>query len=243
MGVFHFDQADTSKIDVLDPRRQAEIERVVERLARFRPTRVLVEWQAYFQQAHVDSTYARYRRGQFRLPRNETYQLGYRLAARAGLDRVHCADHAGYWLGDTVRVVAAKLGQTALLNGTAPFTLPSPEASLPRDSMAARPIGEQLRWLNDPRYQLWMHNGYINRYARVGIVGENTSDPRDNEAGADLVAEWYRRNIKIYREVLARTDYGRDRIVFFIGADHVHILKQLLRDNYNFTVVEANAYL
>jgi hypothetical protein len=244
VGVFHFAQQDTARFDPLSPARTSEIEALVERLARFQPTKVMVEWQPYFRQRFVDSTYALYGEGRFRLGRNEVYQLGYRLAHRVGLGRVYTVDHAGYWLGDTVRTVAASMGQQALLDGTAPYTTRSPhdvfdsDANWPGVSVAA-----YLRWLNTPEYQRWMHNGYINGIARVGLVEGDERDMQTNRAAADLLGYWYLRNINIYRMVLNRTTYERDRIVLFIGSDHVHTLKQFFEDNDNFRVVEANEYL
>ena len=245
VGVFHFAQQDTTRFDILEPRRQTEAEEVVQRLARFEPTKVMVEWLPYFRQRSTDSTYALYREGAFDLPRNEVYQLGYRLADRAGLDRVWAVDHSGYWLGDSLRTVARRMGQTDLLDGSAPYTRPSPSGIVPRDSMFARAsLGEMLKWMSSPAYQALMYDGYVNRLARVGIVEGDDFDEHENEIGAELLAEWVRRNIKIYRHILARTDYdARDRIVLFIGADHVQPLRQLFEANLNFRVVEAGDFL
>ena len=79
VGVFHFAQTDTTLFDALDPKRQAEIADLVGQLAAFEPTQVMVERQPYYWQDQIDSTYAEYRAGRFALPRNEMYQLGYRL--------------------------------------------------------------------------------------------------------------------------------------------------------------------
>ena len=104
-------------------------------------------------------------------------------------------------------------------------------------------IREYLRRLNDPSYQVWQHNGYIDRIIRVGIAPDDRLDLNDNESGGNLIGDWYRRKLLIYRHILGRTSFGEDRIVVIIGADHVHTLKQFFQDNFNFTVVEANEYL
>ena len=245
VGVFHFAQADTTQFDVLAPDRQAEIAEAVRRLARFRPTKVMVEWQPYFRQRFVDSTYARYRVGAFDLGRNEVYQLGYRLAAEADLDRVWAVDHAGRWLGDSLRTVAEAMGQTDLLDGGAPFTFPRPSDLVSRDSLyRLGDVSEILAWMSSPAYQALMYDGYVNRLARVGIVPGDDFDEADNEIGAELLAEWTRRNIKIYRHILARLDYeAGERVVLFIGADHVRPIRDLFEANFNVRVVEVAAYL
>lgn len=245
VGVLHFAQQDSTRFDILAPDRQREVQQVTERLARFRPTKVMVEWQPYFAQRMLDSTFAAYRADRFVLPRNEIHQLGFRLARAAGLTRVWAVDHPGFWLGDSLRTIATVMGQTALLDGTAPFTHPAPDDVVPRDSLLARAtVMGILDWLNSPEYQALMYDGYVNRMARVGIAPGDDFDQRTNGIGGQHVAEWVRRNIKIYREVLARTDYAAgDRIVVFIGADHVTPMRQFFEANLNFRVVEVRDYL
>lgn len=236
LGTFHFAQQDTSRVDVLAPSRQHEIEQVVASLARFRPTRIFVERQPYYWQRRIDSTYALYRAGRWPLPRNEIYQLGYRLAGTLGHERVYAADHAGWWLGDSVQHVATRLHQLDVLNGTAPHTLKAVFEVADDSVLLARgSIGEVLRWLNDPEYMLRTQNHYFGRLARVG--------DDDVEAGPDLVAEWYRRNMKIYRTVLDRLDYSEERILIIIGGDHVPPLEHFFASNVNFRVVSPLSYL
>lgn len=245
VAVFHLAQTDTTEFDILDAQRQAEADSVVARLAQFRPTKVMVEWQPYFQQRIVDSTYALYRQDRFRLSRNEVHQLGFRLARRAGLERVWAIDHAGLWLGDSLRTVATAMGQLDLIEGGAPFTRSNPRDAVRNDALYSRAtLADILRWMSAPAFQALMYDGYVNALARVGIVSGDDFDLEENEIGAELLSQWVRRNIKIYRHVLARTDYlAQDRIVIFIGADHVQPLRQFFEANLNFKVVEVGDYL
>jgi len=236
LATFHFAQQDTTKVDVLTPARQREIERLAASLARFRPTRIFVEQQPYFAQKRIDSTYALYRTGQWTLRRNEVYQLGYRIAGMLGHDRVLASDHAGFWLGDSVHNVATKLGQLDILNATAPRTMKGVHQVISTETLLSRgSIGDVLRWLNDPQYLLRSQNGYFSRLAMIG----------DDKvaAGPDLVAEWYRRNIKIYRTILDQLDYSESRIMVIIGGDHVPPLQHFFESNVNFRVVPASSYL
>ena len=67
--------------DVLTPKRQAEIVAVAESLARFKPTRVAVEWPEDIS----SERYAKYLAGTLPESRNEVVQLGFRLARAAQL--------------------------------------------------------------------------------------------------------------------------------------------------------------
>ena len=82
----------TTRVDgVLQPGKQAEIEAVVDALARWRPTRIAVE-VSWRDQADLDRRYADYRAGRYVLTADEVDQIGLRLANRLGLDRVDAVD-------------------------------------------------------------------------------------------------------------------------------------------------------
>ncbi len=136
------------------------------------------------------------------------------------------------------------MGQEGLLDGTAPYTHPSASSLVPRDSLYGRATtGEMIGWMSSPRYQAHLYDVYVNSFVRVGTA---TPEPpyRENRTGANLLAEWVRRNIKIYRHILARVDYDAgERVVVFIGADHVAAIRPFLEANYNVRVVEVGDYL
>ena len=74
--------------DVLTAKRQAQIAKVVEQLAAFRPTFVAVEWPQNAQ-SKLDSAYDDYRAGHRELTASERDQFGMRVAAKLNLSRVH----------------------------------------------------------------------------------------------------------------------------------------------------------
>lgn len=97
LGTYHFDSpgldvVKTEVADVLAPARQAEIIAVIEALARFRPDKIAIE-RLPASVAKLDSMYEAYLSGQHELSRSETQQLGFRLAARLGHQRLHPIDH------------------------------------------------------------------------------------------------------------------------------------------------------
>ena len=65
--------------DMLAPKRRHEIRLCIDRLKRFKPTKVGVE-QATEQEAALNEAYRQYRAGTFDLGRSEIYQLGFRIA-------------------------------------------------------------------------------------------------------------------------------------------------------------------
>ena len=77
----------------LSPKRQAQIAEIILRLSRFHPTKVLIE-EPMGNLASPDR-YRRYLEGRFKLPGDETYQFGFKLAARAANRTIYPIDTFG----------------------------------------------------------------------------------------------------------------------------------------------------
>src|ERR687890_818199 len=83
VGMYHManpglDAVNTEADDVLLPKRQKEIQDLVDRLASFRPTKIAVE--APYRSTALPDRYKQYVAGAYALSRNETEQIGFRLA-------------------------------------------------------------------------------------------------------------------------------------------------------------------
>jgi len=62
-------------------------------------------------------------------------------------------------------------------------------------------------------------------------------------ARADLVTNWYKRNLRILTNLNRVTEMGKDRVVLLIGFGHLAILRQLASDSNYFCVVDPAVYL
>ncbi|MBL8519599.1 MAG: hypothetical protein JNK75_02920, partial [Betaproteobacteria bacterium] len=96
LGLWHFDNPglDAVKfkpIDITGPAEQTYLEGLAQRLARFKPTRVLLEFQPK-DEARFNARYADWQAGKVPLGVNEIYQIGFRLAKAAGLQSLHGFD-------------------------------------------------------------------------------------------------------------------------------------------------------
>lgn len=96
LGTYHManpnqDYVMTDYRDVLDEGYQRQIEDVVARLLRFRPTQVAVEVEPGRIQPWQER-YEAYRAGRLEPGRNEIEQLGFRLAAGMGHACIHGID-------------------------------------------------------------------------------------------------------------------------------------------------------
>jgi hypothetical protein len=94
-------------------------------------------------------------------------------------------------------------------------------------------IGEILRLSNDPAEIAGGHGAYM-RLARIGAG--------DSYVGADLLAKWYERNIRIFNHIQLVADPG-ERILVVIGSGHLATLRELVAADPPLTLVDAIDYL
>jgi len=240
VGTPHFgnpgrDIVNTRIADVTTPERQLEIEAIVEGLAAFRPTRVAVEWPVGAQ-ARLDQRYADYRAGRYQLSANETDQIGLRLAARLGLERVDAVDWGENPPG---RESDYDFPAWAEAHGRgdewrARVQRQQAEADEVARLMACTPISSWIRRFNTPEARREMQRPY---YA-IARMGDNTANP-----GAAWVGTWYARNLRILNNLVALASRPQDRIVAIYGAGHGFLLDQQAREAGVFEVANTLDYL
>ena len=234
LGTYHFanpglDVVQVEVDDVLSATRQAEIRDLAESLARFRPTRVAVE-QLPSAAAGLDSLYAAYRAGAHEPGRDETEQLGFRIAAMLDHPRVHPIDHGGEF-------PFAAVMEYAQANDPAVIAFIQEEmgriAAEANRRQREHTIPEILRLTNTPASLAADHGSYL-RLARVGAG--------DSYVGADLLAKWYERNIRIHANLQRIAEPG-ERVLVIVGSGHAPILRELIGYDPAMTLVEALEYL
>lgn len=233
LGTYHMggsgDYVQTSVDDVLSPRRQREIEALVDALAAFRPTKIMVE-TPFARDSALNARYRRYAAGQDTLRRNETDQIGFRLARRLGHSRLYAIDYSQDEDIGSVVAWAAEHGDTGFVSLVQNF---GARIQAQSDSLGARTITEHLRRLNSPAEDALGQSAYL-RMARVG---------RDSTyVGADVLAGRYARNLKIFAN-LARATQPGDRVLVIYGASHGKLLRDFVRESSDLELVDTDVYL
>jgi hypothetical protein len=135
LGVYHManpgrDLFNMKADDVLAPKRQAEIAELVDVLKRFQPTKVALEADVWDER--VGQRYADYVAGRHELSRNETEQVGFRLAKEMGHEKVYPVDVDGDRRAG--RLGGAPTSLRTGSGGTCGSTRTSPLSPLPRTS-------------------------------------------------------------------------------------------------------------
>ena len=219
LGLFHFDNPGLDAVkytprDVMQPAEQAYLVALSERLARFAPTRVLLEYPAK-SDAVINQRYADYLAGKFELRKNEIYQIGFRVAKLAGHARVHGFDvHAP--------------GEVALWG----YLPKAPDAE--RKMMAQ--IAIESRRLNEMHSTLSLKdilrqsNSTPEELRNKGfyMLLNDVAAEEGLFHGADAAANWWQRNLRMYALVQTHAQPG-ERVLVIAGSGHTAILRDMLR--------------
>jgi len=199
--------------DVLSPKRQQELAELAEVLKRFRPTKIAIE--AAVGSKRVAQEYSDYLAGKYTLSRNEIDQVGYRLAKELGHAAVYPVDEDGDFPWLRVVNYAKANGRTASFDSVG--TRWSALVDELGRTLQAHSVLETLEYLNaDSRVAKDMAPYFA--LVRFGEPYEY--------AGPDLLAAWYQRNIRIYRNIVALIESPNDRILVLYGAGHLGWLRQ-----------------
>lgn len=220
VGTYHManrnhDAYNVKADDVLTPQRQQQMAQLIEVLKRFNPTKIAIEADVDNQQ--VAKEYSDYRAGKYTLSRDETNQVGYRLAKELGQQHVYPVNA---WAGNDFPL-------EPVLNWAKVHGRGAELQTIVAKWGAA--VNELNAYLNT--HTILETLGHINADA---FITENVSpyfevarfgDPQDY-AGPDLLGNWYLRNIRIYHNIVNLIDSPNDRILVIYGYGHLGWLRQ-----------------
>ena len=245
LGTFHFAQTDTA-YDVLSEKHQKSISALCEIVEKQKPDKIFIERMPdYEYQNKMDSLYQAYKNGDDRPRRNEIWQVAFRVAKKLNHQTIYSCDHPGQYgyFYAQIEDYAKKNNQENILKGEAKGITVPKSSLIDEDSLRMNTdLLEYMRWLNSGDVQASSHAHYINLYPQLG----NTNVFHYDSAyflGAELTADWYRRNIKIYAKMIAQLDYTEQAIFLIIGNDHIPIIRHLFASNPFFEVIETEKWL
>ncbi|AYN03738.1 DUF5694 domain-containing protein [Flavobacterium sp. 140616W15] len=246
LGVFHFSnsQLDSYKpkfpFDILEKQRQSELDILLEKIAEYKPTKILLELNRIEMDSLTNENYQSYLKGKFLIDdkTNEVYQIGFKLAKKLNHHRVYCSDADAKWFG--VNLDWDNYDAEAYLKSKGQYekTIRYDYESLYKlqDSLKTiQSLTKTLNMLNNLRGRLKDHQAYLTNI----LEGAG-----DNYLGADNVGRWYRRNLRIFSNAYDFTNFNKEeRLLLIYGSGHVWLLRQFFKDSPDFEYIEANDYL
>lgn len=220
--------------DIISPERQKQIVELIEKLKKFKPTKIAVECRLE-NNAKTQEIYDKYLSGNYQLSKDETDQIGFRLAKELGQKKVYCVDSGGFWDDTSMNYekYAAKDAELdSFLKGV--YRNLKKRIDAEHEKMFTLPVIDQLVLLNQPERMEGDHKFYFD-LMRIG---------RGNEyAGANYFAWWYGRNMQILMNIIRLTDSMNDRILVIYGAGHAKLLNQLATESGFYNVESPLKYL
>ncbi len=212
LGLYHManpgrDIVNMQVDDVLAPRRQAEIAEVISILRKFNPTKIAVE--AGFDNAAISRRYGDYLAGKHELTRNETEQIGFRLARALGHKTVFPVDADGEFPFPRLVDYAKARGTTREFDAL--MAEASDKVKATNAYLTSHTVLQTLLYVNSDEKVAWD----VGHYYRMARFGEPW-----NWAGADLLSDWFRRNARIYSNVVNIAGAPGDRVLVIFGYGH-----------------------
>lgn len=245
LGTFHFNfpnmdfvQTDSSdQIDVLKPEYQEEIQLIVEKLKKFNPTIIVVERPAS-KQDEVDSLYNSFLDGKHELNRDESQQIGFRLAKESGIKKLYAVDEWGEFNQQVERVIQGK--DSIEKNKFSDYYQKDPEASKKYNSkplFKEKGILAELNRLNNPEN--------IRKSLGNYLIGPFKYESEEGDFfGVNFqTGRWFNRNLKIFRNIQRIKSTPEDRILVIYGAGHMNILNLLFESSPEFELVSTYDFL
>ncbi len=239
VGTFHFEyyNADAYKvdknkqIDILSEQKQKELQKLLDYLAIFKPTKICME--AIDGRKTMDN-YRLYKTGKKDLARDEVEQIGFRLMDKFNLDTIYAVD---------ARTIAEELPESKDSLVIKPyfdrifydynFKTSENYTNLFKyntELSLKLPLLNYFKYLNSPKNLQRDYGAYL--------VGDFKNGKYD---GADALATyWYNRNLRIFRNIQRVATSPKDRVLILFGAGHIAILDQLLKSTPEYDYIKFN---
>jgi len=242
VGTFHFAYygldahvtSEENKVNILSPQKQKEVEALVAYIAKFKPTKLVVEGGR--NSGYLVNQYRDYKAGEAKLRAREIDQICFRLMDQFGIDTLYGADAPGlnYTMSNSKDSTCLKPFVDELFED---WDFSSDDELSKRyeefydyDDRLANEIDllSYFKYMNDEKNVRRMHGAYL--------VSDDFK--LDEHRGADALAVyWYTRNLRIFRNIQNIETSPDDRILVLFGAGHMSILKQLFESTPEYELI------
>lgn len=241
LGTYHFGKCGEHAInvqvaDVLTDKKQQEIKAIVDKLAAFNPNKIAVEQHvASFEELNL--LYSEYCLKNDNINsdkvayRNEVVQLGFRLAAQLNHPKIYPIDFPVSLPFEPAMEYAEKnLPELYQKFNQKVMDITKETEELQKNGT----VGDILKYYNNPKR---IADGHSDLYLYQTQIGAG-----ENYYGADVLTEWYKRNIRIFANLQSISEPG-DRILVIYGAGHCKILRDFISSYNHMELIEIMDYL
>jgi len=236
LGTWHMgatSDASKSRYDASLPKRREEVSALALQLAKeFKPTKILVEVPVKRQQ-HMDSLYQKYLSNPTELSTygGEVGLVAFQIARASGAS-LHAIDHKmGYDYGH-IGKMADSLGTPAMTKYYGQL-MPLLQKAAQLEKTAT--TKQLYRFTNTPEYISFL------KHVNADLLTYTNTD--GNFEGADVAADFYKRNLRIFANINRLDIQPDDRVLILNGATHVAFFHEFMKNSPVYNVVDAQEYL
>lgn len=238
IGTFHFtnpglDVAKVKTFNVMSDKSQQDLESITNSIKKFGPAKIFVEWN-YEQQDKFNNYYQKNADSLLLHSADEIVQIGLRTAKKLQLNKLIGIDYKRTSFPyDSLLTQMKAAGQTALIEeGNAMMKGYEIAQNKKFASLSLKQLLLDLNTKESNNFNIQWYLGNANR-----------GGGKDNFAGAFLVSEWYKRNLYMYSLIQKLTEEKDDKVMVILGAGHTAMLREFIKFDPRFEVVELKDIL
>lgn len=233
-GTFHFSNPSLDEVkikakNVMDSESQSYLEDLCQKIATFRPTEILLEYDPKKDQ-EINDKYTEYLKGTYSLKTDEIEQLGFRIAKFSELDRLHSFDVRDVPL--KAEPLFEQFKNEPQLGKMFNKMIREMEESENKNHSTLS-LKELLKLYNSLEMDLKNKSFYM---------ATNVAGVDQNFSGAELSSSWWHRNFRMYAKIQNFAKAG-ERLLVIGGQGHTAILRDLVSFDSNITNEDINSYL
>lgn len=206
--------ANQSLLDIKDPKVKADLDKLVNQLVSFKPTVICIELQPD-NNAFVNETYQKYKVNQSNRLNysDEMNSIGFEVGRLSGVKKIYGIDsQIGFDYPSLI----------SLANENKSDSLFVENIMNNYKRVNSLPLLEQFREINTSDYKRETLNFY-NFLATMHHL--------ESYEGADIIADFYKRNLRIYSNFEDIPLTKEDRVLIILGATHTAYLDFFLENN------------
>lgn len=241
LGVDHFGSVGQHLMkhdveDVLSEEKQKEINELLDKLSKFKPTKIAVEGRKDKDEEY-NLEYIKYcmkkvlEKNPTIEERNEIFQIGFKLGQKLGHERIYPVDSP---LSIPMEEVLEYTEKNCFKKYEEFMKMVKKYEEEVNEIKKDKTIREYFRYLNSNDRFSKEHSNFYLFLNKIGAA--------DNYCGAEMMTEWYRRNLRIFSNIQDIAQEG-DRVLVIYGAGHCKILQQLVYDFNDMELVDPLNYL
>lgn len=241
LGTFHYnnpggDVVKNNVFDVMTDDGQQQLEKLANKIVKYKPSKIFVEWDIQDQE-NLDKAYQKYFNGSYFNDetlddfqrKNEIFQLGFRIAKKLNHKKIYGIDYSDINMDYPAVMQAISDSKQLKLQNEFDSTIKRMGEETNK-KMATMTLEELYLDGNKPAEV----SANIELYTELTVKAGDLN----NTAGAEMVAQWYKRNIFMWSNIQRIVEENDKKVMVLLGGGHTAIIDQVISRNRNWKTAD-----